>query len=62
MTEDEEALMSLGVELRDGIQDMIDSGRLTEADLPDDFEWLRQKLTEMATLCQSVDLALELGE
>lgn len=31
--------------LHDGLSDMIESGRLTEADIPDDYEWLVQMLS-----------------
>lgn len=57
MTDDEEALMNLGVELRDGIQDMLDGGRLSLTDIPDDDQWLVRILADMATLCQSVKVA-----
>lgn len=34
-------------ELHDGLSDMIESGRLTEADIPDDYQWLVQKLVAL---------------
>ena len=33
-----------------GIRDMVTSGRLIEADIPDDFAWLRTNLAYLATL------------
>ena len=30
--------------LHDGLSDMIESGRLTEADIPDDYAWLVRTL------------------
>lgn len=32
--------------LHDGLSDMIESGRLTEADIPDDYQWLVETLSE----------------
>ena len=54
MTDDEKSLMGLGVQLRDGIQDMLDGGRLSLDDIPDDDQWLTRMLADMATLCQRV--------
>ncbi len=34
--------------LRDGLLDMIESGRLTEADIPDDAQWLIETLAALA--------------
>lgn len=34
--------------LHDGLSDMIETGRLTEPDITDDYEWLTDKLTELA--------------
>lgn len=34
--------------LHDGLSDMIESGRLTEADIPDDYQWLVSSLVELA--------------
>ena len=30
--------------LHDGLSDMVESGRLTEADIPDDYQWLVETL------------------
>ena len=30
--------------LHDGLSDMIEGGRLTEADIPDDYQWLVETL------------------
>ena len=30
--------------LHDGLSDMIEDGRLTEADIPDDYQWLVETL------------------
>lgn len=30
--------------LHDGLMDMLDTGRLTEADIPDDYQWLVNSL------------------
>lgn len=54
MTDDEETLMNLGVRLRDGLQDMLDCGRLKLDDIPDDDQWLVATLLDMAELCQRV--------
>lgn len=35
-------------ELHDGLSDMIESGRLTAADIPDDYEWLVESLAYLA--------------
>ncbi len=34
--------------LHDGLSDMIEEGRLTEAGIPDDYQWLVEKLAELA--------------
>lgn len=46
MTDTEEHLMGLAEELARGLDDMIRAGRLTEADIPDDFAWLKGKVEE----------------
>lgn len=33
--------------LHDGLSDMIEGGRLTEADIPDDYRWLRESLEKI---------------
>jgi hypothetical protein len=33
--------------LHDGLSDMIESGRLTEAHIPDDYQWLVATLTKL---------------
>lgn len=40
---------SRGLELASGIKDMIDGGRLTEGDIPDDWQWLSAKLEEFSS-------------
>ena len=35
-------------QLLQGLRDLVDAGRLTEADLPDDFDWLKTQLAELA--------------
>lgn len=35
-------------ELHDGLSDMIESGRLTESMIPDDYQWLVEGLAELA--------------
>ena len=34
--------------LHDGLSDMIEDGRLTESDVPDDYHWLVEKMTALA--------------
>ena len=36
--------------LHDGLSDMIEGGRLTEADIPDDYQWLVKQLAGPANL------------
>lgn len=36
--------------LHDGLSDMIEEGRLNEADIPDDYRWLVDTLVEIAGL------------
>ena len=44
-------------QLLQGLRDLVGSGRLTEADLPDDFTWLNTQLTELARFdAQSVSV------
>ncbi|MGC3873288.1 hypothetical protein ACPF7Z_08465 [Halomonas sp. GXIMD04776] len=33
-------ILSLYQRLHDGLSDMVESGRLTQADIPDDYDWL----------------------
>jgi hypothetical protein len=54
MTDDEQSLMGLGVQLRDGIQDMLDGGRLRLEDIPDDDQWLVRMLRDIGELSQRV--------
>lgn len=35
--------------LADGLSDMVESGRLTNADIPDDYRWLVESLAPLAT-------------
>ena len=43
-----ESLTQLYHMLRNGLNDMIEGDRLTEADVPDDFEWLTTRLNQIA--------------
>ncbi len=36
------------LEFHDGLSEMIESGRLTESDIPDDYDWLVEKLSLLA--------------
>jgi hypothetical protein len=36
--------------LHDGLSEMIEEGRLREADIPDDYQWLVKQLTHIAGL------------
>lgn len=42
-----EALLEYG-RLHDGLTDMIEGGRLNEADIPDDYQWLVETLERLA--------------
>jgi hypothetical protein len=46
--QEHETLLGYG-ELHDGLSDMIESGRLTEGMIPDDYQWLVEKLAELGT-------------
>lgn len=56
MTDAEEALMNMGMALRDGLQDMIDQGRLRLDAFPEDDQFLIRMLRDMATMAQRVKL------
>lgn len=46
-------------QLLQGLRDLVSSGRLTEADLPDDFAWLNTQLAELACFdAQSMSVLL----
>ena len=34
--------------LHDGLSDMVESGRLSETEIPDDYQWLVDSLTKLA--------------
>lgn len=36
--------------LHDGLSDMIEGGRLTEADIPDDYQWLVNSLERIGNM------------
>ncbi len=36
--------------LHDGISDMVESGRLTPSDIPEDYQWLVESLSELTAL------------
>jgi len=38
--------------LHDGLSDMIENGRLTESDIPDDYKWLVESLAALANEVQ----------
>lgn len=38
------ALLKRYKELHDGLSEMVESGRLTQADIPDDYEWLVERM------------------
>jgi hypothetical protein len=54
MNEHEEYLLVLYAKLHDGLSDMVESGRLTEADIPDDYQWLFEALAEGVVADQAV--------
>jgi hypothetical protein len=54
MNEHEEYLLVLYAKLHDGLSDMVESGRLTEADIPDDYQWLVEALAEGVVADQAV--------
>jgi hypothetical protein len=41
--------------LFDGISDMIEDGRLSEADIPDDYLWLTTRMTELAGIDEGTE-------
>lgn len=45
-----EALLAHYRRLHDGLSDMIEGGRLTEADIPDDYHWLVEMLAQAGEL------------
>lgn len=50
MTDDFRGVARSYHELHDGLSDMIESGRLTAADIPDDYEWLVESLAYLANV------------
>lgn len=42
-------------DLKSGLKDMLRSGRLTRADIPDDFEWLVKSLKELDSATAEAD-------
>lgn len=48
MNEYEERVIGLAQELFEGLRDMLDGDRLTEAKIPDDYQWLNKQIVEMA--------------
>ncbi len=46
-------LQELHGDLYRGIVDMLFGGRLTEADIPDDYQWLTDKLGKINTALSS---------
>jgi len=55
MNDSELALLALYRELHDGLSNMVEEGRLTEADIPDDYQWLVEKLVDAVALGQKVE-------
>jgi predicted protein tyrosine phosphatase len=41
------SLFSPARALAEGLQEMIDSKRLTETDIPDDFQWLQESIADV---------------
>ena len=39
-------------ELHNGLLDMLEGGRLKEADIPEDYDWLMQQLSRIADIDQ----------
>jgi predicted protein tyrosine phosphatase len=37
-------------QLHDGLSEMVENGRITENDIPDDYQWLVSLLIEIAAL------------
>ena len=44
--------------LHDGLSDMIEGGRLTADDIPDDYRWLAHSLISLAEQGDSLDAAV----
>lgn len=44
------ATMTAYRRLADGLSDMVEGGRLTEADCPDDYQWMAEQLATLAGL------------
>jgi len=42
-------LLKLYRKLHDGLSDMVEDSRLTDMDIPDDYQWLVDLLAEIAT-------------
>lgn len=40
--------------LHDGLSDMVEGGRLREADIPDDYQWLVSSLEKLAGMDAAV--------
>ena len=60
VTKDEAlALLAEYGKLHDGLSDMIESGRVTRADLPNDYEWLADKLAALAPMIDKIADALK---
>ncbi len=45
--------------LHDGLSDMIEGGRLSEADIPDDYQWLVEILGRLVRLNHEILLSIE---
>lgn len=50
LTQALQAMIKAYGRLHDGLSDMIEGGRLTEADIPDDYHWLVQQLAGSTAL------------
>lgn len=56
MPEAKEALLRSYLNLHDRLSDMIESGRLKEADIPDDYAWLVESLASLAALSDAAGM------
>ncbi|MBI1202635.1 MAG: hypothetical protein GC182_09010 [Rhodopseudomonas sp.] len=63
VTKDEAlALIAEYGKLYDGLSDMIESGRVTRADIPDDYQWLADTLHRLAPQIDKITDALKAAE
>lgn len=55
----EQDLLASYRSFHDGLSDMIEDGRLTAADIPDDYKWLVDSLAALVSEGDKLDRALE---